>query len=329
MIRVTENEAYLLGILFGKGSIDPVGDGVILKFRVKFRRPTDQSLRADNIHTVLPERDYTESVNSRFMNDFSSIIRLLKDVWNINAIIDLPNSSSSRNWKMKEITITTEVISKAFLRLRELLNTDELDNTSLDKFPFHLNMENSRPISLAFIQGICDSCSLVPNEASNSHGSRGKPRIQLEPSQRRWELPIGLCRLFQIGLGIPVNNINWGHPQTRNKWRHQNHQFRVYLRNIPPQIELYRLEYKREEYHNLYDRSRIQYRQGKLCPYYKKVAKGSTVKLHRSDNADLNSDLLDDRLKGIDVNVDRKKSVCICQLLGCTQCKDYFKVEID
>ena len=97
MIRVTENEAYLLGILFGKGSIDPVGDGVILKFRVKFRRPTDQSLRADNIHTVLPERDYTESVNSRLMNDFSSIIRLLKDVWNIHATIDLPNSSSSRN----------------------------------------------------------------------------------------------------------------------------------------------------------------------------------------------------------------------------------------
>ena len=93
--------------------------------------------------------------------------------------------------------------------------------------------------------------------------------------------------------------------------------------------ELLRLEYKREEYHNLYDRSGIQYKQGKLCPYYKKVAKGSTVTLHRSDNADLNSDLLDDRLKGIDVNVDRKKSVCICQLLGCTQCKDYFKVEID
>ena len=33
--------------------------------------------------------------------------------------------------------------------------------------------------------------------------------------------------------------------------------------------------------------------------------------------------------KFIDVNVDRKKSVCIYQLLGCTQCKDYFKVEID
>ena len=50
---INSNEAYLLGLLYGKGTIDPVDDSnVILNFRVKFRRPTDQSLRADNIHTI-------------------------------------------------------------------------------------------------------------------------------------------------------------------------------------------------------------------------------------------------------------------------------------
>ena len=49
---ITANESYLLGILFGKGSIIVTDNGnVVLNFRVKFRRPTDGSLRTDNIHT--------------------------------------------------------------------------------------------------------------------------------------------------------------------------------------------------------------------------------------------------------------------------------------
>lgn len=176
MKTITENEAYLLGILYGKGSIDPIDNEIILKFRVKFRRPTDASLRSDNIHTVRKRREFIESLKSKLINDFSSIMRLLADEWNINASIDLPNSYSIDDWNMKEITITTEKISKDFPRLKELLNTDILDNNSLKNFPFHLEMENSKPIALAFIQGICDSCSLVPNEASSSFGGNGAPR---------------------------------------------------------------------------------------------------------------------------------------------------------
>ena len=63
---INSNEAYLLGLLYGKGTIDPVDDcNVILNFRVKFRRPTDQSLRADNIHTNILGRDYVESLKSK------------------------------------------------------------------------------------------------------------------------------------------------------------------------------------------------------------------------------------------------------------------------
>lgn len=208
MNPINENEAYLLGLLYGKGSIDPVEDGIILKFRVKFRRPTDMSVRSDNIHTNSTKREYVESLKSKLTNDFSSIIRILWNTWGINSTIDLPNSYNSSDWNMKEIVITSEVISKDFYRLKELLNIDSLDNECLKRFPFHLEMEKIKPIALSFIQGICDSCSLVPNEASSGYGGNGVCRIQLEPSQERWELPIGTCRLFQIGLGIPVNNIN-------------------------------------------------------------------------------------------------------------------------
>ena len=49
---ISNDEAYLLGILYGKGSIISINDNLCsLKFRIKFRRPTDQSLRSDNKYT--------------------------------------------------------------------------------------------------------------------------------------------------------------------------------------------------------------------------------------------------------------------------------------
>lgn len=329
---INNNEAYLLGILFGKGSIIPTSDDkIVLKFRVKFRRPTDSSLRTDNIHTQNAEREYVETLKSKLSNDFSEIIHLLRETWQINSVIDLPNSYNINDWNMKEIVITTEELSSNFRRLCEILNTTYLDNNILKKFPFHLEIENDPMTSLSFIQGICDSCSLVPNEASSSYGGDGDCRIQLEPSQERWELPIGMCRIFQVGLNIPVDNINWGHPQIRgiNSWRGQNHQFRVDLKNIPPQIELYKLNYKREEYRNLYNRGNIAYEENPKCPMRRRVRKGETIYVNRTSNSEINSDLLDDRIKGIDINVTQRKSLIICKLLGCKQCENYFEVKVN
>jgi hypothetical protein len=326
---INNDEAYLLGILYGKGSIITVDESYCsLKFKIKFRRPTDQSLRSDNRYTQVFDRGFVESLKSKLTNDFSVIIKLLNDTWGFASTIDLPNTYSVDDWSMKEIIISTENISSHHQRLCQLLKTDTLSNDSLLKFPYHLRIEDSPELSLAFVQGICDSCSLVPNEASSSFGGDGIGRIQLEPSQERWELPIGLCRVFQVGLSIPVNNINWGHPQIRHSWRGQNHQFRVSLKCIPDYIELYRLNYKREEYHELYKRNCDKYDPTELCPLSKRVSEGETIICHRSNDEDLNSELLDDRLKGIDVDVPQKKSIVICKLLGCTQCDNYFDVDI-
>lgn len=326
---ISENEAYLLGILYGKGSIIEIDEGrVILQFKIKFRRPSDQSIRSDNIYTRLNEREFVESLKSKLTNDFSVIIDLLRKTWGISSTIDLPNSYTIDDWSMKEIIITSEPISNRFKRLCEILDVELLNGKVLTKFPFHLNIEESPNVSLAFVQGICDSCSLVPNEASSSYGGEGETRIQLEPSQERWELPIGLCRIFQIGLKIPVNNINWGHPQIRHSWRHQNHQFRVSLKNIPTSLELYRLGYKRDEYINLYKRKKVEYEEGKLCPLSRRVEKGEKIYITKSSSPDLNSSLLDERLRGLNINVPNKKGIIICKLLGCKQCENYFEIEI-
>ena len=134
--------------------------------------------------------------------------------------------------------------------------------------------------------------------------------------------------MFQIGLEIPVANINWGHPQTRTKWRHQNHQFRVYLENIPPEFELYRLEYKREEYINLYKRRKVTFEKGKLCPLSRKIQNGETICINRTANKQLNSDLIDSKIRGLNINNPGKNAITICKLLGCKQCENYFDVKI-
>lgn len=329
MIDISEDEAYLLGLLYGKGTINSVDNNkIVLRFRVKFRRPTDLSVRSDNIHTKNDSREYLESLKSKLSNDFSNVMELLRRTWNINSTIDLPNSYDINSWDMKEIIITTEKIDNNHSRLSKLFNVDTINDFTLNTYPYHLNLEVSKVLSLSFIQGFCDACSLVPSEASSSYGGSGKCRIQLEPSQERWDIPIGLCRLFQIGLKIPVANINWGHPQTRTTWRHQNHQFRVYLENIPPEIELYRLGYKREEYVNLYRRRNVVYEKGKLCPYSKRVRIGETLYINKTQNEDLNSDLLDSRIRGLNIQNSGKNAVIICKLLGCKQCENYFDVKI-
>lgn len=99
------------------------------------------------------------------------------------------------------------------------------------------------------------------------------------------------------------------------------------MKNIPKEIELYRLTYKKEEYDNLYQRKNVKYEQGKMCPYSKRIKEEEIIALYKSNNVELNSDLLDRRLQGIDVDVSGKKSICICKLLGCEQCEDYFDIK--
>lgn len=328
---ITLNEAYFLGLIYSKGDIIEIGNKIKFKINIKFRRPDDEALRIDNVYTVLNNHDDgREKLGSRFSNDFFLIKKMLKDEFNLNFDLILNNATGS-DWDMKIISLISDEIKNDDEKFTKLFCTDILDSTCLKRFPFDLNIETSKPVSLSFVQGVCDACSLVPNEASSQNGGDGDARIQLEPSQERWELCIGLCKIFQLGLNIRVNNINWGHPQIRTKWRGQNHQFRVKLSDIPTDIELYRLEYKREEYHNLYERRGIVYSsQRELCPLKKKgIHRNMNIELERSYDLDLNSDLLHEKLRGISVDVSGKKSLLVCYLLGCERCRDYINVSVE
>lgn len=328
---ITSNEAYFLGLMYAKGDILTDGDKVQFRINIKYRRPDDEALRKDNIYTKLKKKaSGKEKVGSRFYDDVIKLKMMLDKEFGINFDLMLDGAVGS-SWSKKDISLTSEKVANNDARFTKLFLTDKIIANTLKTFPFDLQIHTSKVASLGFVQGVCDACSLVPNEASSQNGGKGNPRIQLEPNQERWELCIALCEVFQLGLGIRVNNINWGHPQIRTSWKGQNHQFRVSLSEIPKEVELYRLEYKRKEYHNLYERTGISYSPSKtLCPEKKRtLKKGMCIDLKSSTSEDLCSPLLHKKLQGISVNEKGKKSVIICKLLGCERCKDYFDLTLD
>ena len=328
---ITNNEAYFLGLMYAKGDILTDGDKVQFRINIKYRRPDDEALRKDNIYTRLKKKTSgKEKVGSRFYDDVIKLKMMLDKEFGINFELMLDGATGS-SWSKKDISLTSERVANNDARFAKLFLTDKITVKTLQTFPFDLQIHTSRAASLDFVQGVCDACSLVPNEASSQNGGEGNPRIQLEPNQERWELCIALCEVFQLGLGIRVNNINWGHPQIRKIWRGQNHQFRVSLSEIPKEVELYKLEYKRKEYHDLYERTGIVYDPTKeLCPEKKKTLKnGMSVDLVSSTSEELCSELLHEKLRGISVDVPNKKSVVICKLLGCKRCKNFFDLTLD
>ena len=81
-----------------------------------------------------------------------------------------------------------------------------------------------------------------------------------------------------------------------------------------------------EEYHNLYNRKGVTYSQEVLCPLHKSIRNGDQITIHASANNELNSQILDPRLRGYSIDVPRKKSLLVCKLLGCHQCDNFFEV---
>jgi hypothetical protein len=75
--------------------------------------------------------------------------------------------------------------------------------------------ESEESIKKEFIRGFAD----VAGSARWANRNRwGKCRVYLDVlnSPLNWHLPIQICYLLQDQLGVPVDVIQWGHPNTRD-----------------------------------------------------------------------------------------------------------------
>ena len=89
---------------------------------------------------------------------------------------------------------------------------DKLSYREFDIPPSVLNTQDST-VKIEFLRGVADAAGFV--RKSNLYVS-GENRVYIEVNNRNWKLPLQLCRLMQVDLDVPVQMIQWGHPNVRN-----------------------------------------------------------------------------------------------------------------
>lgn len=73
-------------------------------------------------------------------------------------------------------------------------------------------IDSPEEVKIEFMRGIADAGGFIRH--SNNYMGH-KRRVYIEVNNRNWSLPIQLCWILQRGLGVPVQLIQWGHPNTR------------------------------------------------------------------------------------------------------------------
>ena len=73
-------------------------------------------------------------------------------------------------------------------------------------------MDAPEQLKTEFMRGVADAGGFI-RDSNNYMGL--KRRVYLEVNNRNWVLPIQLCKILQKDLSVPVQLIQWGHPNTR------------------------------------------------------------------------------------------------------------------
>jgi len=109
-------------------------------------------------------------------------------------------------------------------------------------------MDAPADIQKEFVRGIADVSGYI--RQSNNYFGR-KRRVYIEIPNANWKLPVQLCRLLQVNLSVPVQLIQWGHPNTREPFKlgsgtswTREHQLKIFAESFEP-IGFY-IDYKQK-----------------------------------------------------------------------------------
>lgn len=288
--------AYLLGLIVGRGTIRESGGMRQLIIEYPFR-----SLEAKGLTKSFDTKDK---------------ISLSLDE-TINRLGELTESAPKKVVSDKAVSIILESTKNSLLwrNINKLLEgKTSFREMEIPKIIFEAEEE----IKKEFLRGIADVTGSI---GTGGRDQAGRHRVYISILNDNWKLPIQICKLLQDKpLEIPVNTIDWGHPNIRNghakeynKGREQawarEHQLKVYAECFEPVG--FRIMHKNEILKELaqYNREHFGSRSVKPCIPEKKRQK--TREIHPEEN----SNKLPKELKG--KHCDTYWQVCI--ELGCKQ----------
>lgn len=158
----------------------------------------------------------------------------------------------------------------------------------------------STDIRMEFIRGYADVAGNV--RPANNYRD-GRNRVRLDVLNDNWGLPAQICRLLQLYLEIPVQNIIWGHPNLGRGIR--EHQINIFV--TPFERVGFSFAHKQLVLADLIDRDRNKSDDYRGCPG-KRMLRGSKA-FHKDENSE--------RLP-IEVRKHFDTYWQICKACGCT-----------
>lgn len=172
-------------------------------------------------------------------------------------------------------------------------------------------MNAPRSIQMEFMRGVADVGGFIRNSNRYIDGRR---RVYLEVHNHNWILPIQLCALLQQKLDVPVQLIQWGHPNTRepqggSHWNRE-HQVKIFAEAFEPIG--FTIEYKNKTLQKFARQDRKLHGALNKCNPNPEIRRFHKKKRHPDEK----SSALPARLRNH--HYDAYWQICVA--LGCKQC---------
>lgn len=281
---IDEDVSYLLGLIAARGSLSETGNQrqIIIDFPYV-------NLEIGGIKSTF---DQKTSITAGLVD----IQRRLQELLGVSINIeDLPGS--------KQLVARFQTNSMIW---RNILT---LTGGNLTHYKFSIpkiffNPELPQQYKREFVRGYGDVAGNI--RSSNNYMNKVN-RVRLDVMNSNWHLPVQLCLLLQNWLGVGVQMIQWGHPNTRGSNPFKEHMVQIFAKeygkigfSFPHKQKLL------EEFIEADNKKYPNYNYNG-CPGRKKVTK---IKPHDSREDDKT---LPDEIKGKHFNSYWQ----ICKELGC------------
>ena len=213
---ITENYldpdvAYLLGLITIRGELyESQGDKrIIIQFPFK-------SLIAEGIKIHVDQRDQLDMAVNRIRDRLQELVESHIDVerGGNEIVFSMRFLRNSLVWRNIRYMLGTKRSFREFEIPRSILEAPD------------------DVIKIEFLRGVADAGGFV---RQSNYYLNGKNRVYIEVNNRNWKLPTQLCRLMQVDLDVPVQIIQWGHPNVRQPHKKEGtawakeHQVKIFV----------------------------------------------------------------------------------------------------
>jgi len=257
--------AYLLGLVLARGSLFESRGTRTLMIEIDFT-----ALTAEGIKKTYNNRDQFELGINRVRERINELLEVNIDRNVTETQVSLTANFTKNTMAWRNLRLLTQGASS----FRDMIIPD-----------FFFEFEPS--IKRELIIGIADTCGYV-RKSNNYYDIH---RVYLQINNSNWVLPIQLCHILQQDLDVPVQLIQWGHPNVRepnrtdvdckhHTWARE-HQIKIFAERFEPIGFSSAFAFKNEILKELADYNRSKEHANGYCnPQKKKLRKGQKKPKH-------------------------------------------------